>query len=173
VSNTHETANDAWSGGAENHSEGEGDWNDRKRAGTRAFLEWMPVRVASDDLPPKIWRAFSFGDLMDLLMIDTRLAARSKQAGGGGGLGGFGNKGTPAEWNDPARLLLGEAQEGWLKGELSASKRRGTAWRMLGNQVQVEWYFVADHKRRTDRESLDVAFKCASGSAHLVERTSG
>jgi alkaline phosphatase D len=130
----HETANDAWVDGAENHGAGEGPWDSRKRNATRAFLEWLPIRVASTELPPKIWRAFSFGNLMDLMMIDTRLIARARQVGATDVVAAA-NKGTPAEWADPSRLLLGDEQEGWLKGELSSSKQRGTAWRMLGNQV--------------------------------------
>jgi alkaline phosphatase D len=129
----HEVANDAWAFGAENHGPGEGPWDARKRNATRAFLEWLPIRVASAELPPKIWRAFSFGNLMDLMMLDTRLIARAKQVGTTSIVGA--NKGTLAEWADPSRLLLGDEQEAWLKGQLSSSKQRGTAWRMLGNQV--------------------------------------
>src|ERR1043166_3651508 len=40
----HELANDAWSGGAANHNEGEGDWPTRQAAAYKAYLEWMPIR---------------------------------------------------------------------------------------------------------------------------------
>lgn len=40
----HETANNTWSGGAENHQPDEGEWADRKRAALQAYYEWMPIR---------------------------------------------------------------------------------------------------------------------------------
>jgi alkaline phosphatase D len=43
----HETANDSWQNGAQNHTPAtEGDWAERKAAGVRAYREWLPV---SDD----------------------------------------------------------------------------------------------------------------------------
>src|SRR3546814_16545642 len=38
----HEFANDVWTGGAENHNEGEGDWRVREAAAERAHGEWRP-----------------------------------------------------------------------------------------------------------------------------------
>ena len=41
----HETANDSWIGGAENHDpKTEGDWTARKAAALKAYYEWMPIR---------------------------------------------------------------------------------------------------------------------------------
>lgn len=45
----HESANDSWMGGAENHTPAtEGDWFVRKAASVRAYREWMPVRDPAD-----------------------------------------------------------------------------------------------------------------------------
>ena len=71
----HEFANNAWRGGAENHQP------DRRamghaRAGSglrRRIFEWMPVREAPGTRQPSIYRTFRFGDLADLIMLDTRL----------------------------------------------------------------------------------------------------
>jgi len=42
----HESANDAWCGGAENHTPGvEGRWHARRAAAYRAYDEWMPARL--------------------------------------------------------------------------------------------------------------------------------
>ena len=41
----HETANNSWVGGAENHQPEEGDWNARVTAALQAYCEWMPVRI--------------------------------------------------------------------------------------------------------------------------------
>lgn len=131
----HEIANDAYKGGAENHQPEEGDWEARKKAATRAFLEWLPIRVSGDVLPPKIYRAFSFGNLFDLIMLDTRLVGRDKPVGDTNPVSGSPDKGTPEQWADPTREILGQEQEAWLKGQLSDSKARGTTWRFLGNQI--------------------------------------
>ena len=45
----HETANDAYTDGAENHNQGEGEWTDRKSAALKAYYEWMPVRDFDDE----------------------------------------------------------------------------------------------------------------------------
>src|SRR3546814_9195997 len=41
----HESANNPWTGGAQNHQgESEGDWAARRAASIQAYYEWMPVR---------------------------------------------------------------------------------------------------------------------------------
>lgn len=40
----HEVANDAWKDGAENHNDGEGDYDTRKEVATQAYFEWLPIR---------------------------------------------------------------------------------------------------------------------------------
>ena len=40
----HETANDSWSTGAQNHNPGEGSWDERRANAMQAYYEWMPVR---------------------------------------------------------------------------------------------------------------------------------
>lgn len=129
----HEIANNAYIDGAENHNPGEGEWVDRKRAGSRAFLEWLPIRAMPADPVPKIFRNFKFGELFDLLMLDTRIVARAKQAGDDNSMGS--GVGSPTVWQDPTRQLLGTEQETWFLNELSASKTRGARWRLIGNQV--------------------------------------
>jgi alkaline phosphatase D len=131
----HEFANNAYVGGAENHNpdQGEGDWTERKRAASRAFREWLPIRVVDADPVPKIFRSFKFGELFDLIMLDTRILARDKQTGNDST---FGDVGTdPAAWADPKRHIIGAEQEAWLLNELTQSSARGARWRLIGNQV--------------------------------------
>ena len=77
----HGLANNAWSGGAENHQpeKGEGDWSVRRNA-VQAFFEWMPIREDAATLAPRIYRTLRWGDLADLIMLDTRLVGRDQQA---------------------------------------------------------------------------------------------
>ncbi|MBL8550387.1 MAG: alkaline phosphatase D family protein [Hyphomonadaceae bacterium] len=75
----HEIANNDWSGGAQNHNQGEGDWTARKRAALQAYFEWMPIRdPAQGGAWESLRRSFQFGDLATLLMLETRLSARSR-----------------------------------------------------------------------------------------------
>jgi alkaline phosphatase D len=76
----HEIANDDWTGGAENHQPNEGSWADRKQAALQAYYEWMPIREPSAGRAfEAINRSFQFGDLFTLIMLETRLLARTKQ----------------------------------------------------------------------------------------------
>ena len=134
----HETANDSWIGGAENHQPAtEGDWAKRKAAAMQAYFEWMPIRdPAAGDPWDAINRRFDFGDLATLLMVETRLLARSEQAGFKGETPGRSEvEAVLAERNRPDREMLGEPQRAWLERELAASVKAGTPWQILGNQV--------------------------------------
>lgn len=76
----HEVANDSWMGGAENHNAGEGEWASRKRAALQAYYEWMPIREPEQGRAfEAINRSFRFGDLVTLVMLETRLLARTQQ----------------------------------------------------------------------------------------------
>lgn len=79
----HESANDSWQTGAQNHNAGEGDWETRKAASIRAWREWLPVRDTDEADPTRIFRHFDFGGLADVMMLDTRLYARDMSVGYG------------------------------------------------------------------------------------------
>jgi alkaline phosphatase D len=76
----HETANDDWMGGAQNHQPSEGDWFERRSASVRAFYDWMPIR---DPEPGKAYeainRTFELGNLATLIMLENRFLGRTKQ----------------------------------------------------------------------------------------------
>lgn len=133
----HEATNDAWTDGAENHQPAaEGDWRARKAAALQAYFEWMPIRDAAPGRPwDAINRAFRFGDLATLAMVETRLLARAQQASLGGKTDPATIAAAVARRNDPSRELLGEGQRRWLEGELARSVRSGVPWQVLGNQV--------------------------------------
>ena len=86
----HETANDSWVGGAENHqSDTEGSWSERQDAALKAYYEWLPIREPSlregadqgDANTPlsQGYRSFNFGDVLALHILETRLTARDEQ----------------------------------------------------------------------------------------------
>jgi alkaline phosphatase D len=131
----HESANDAWRDGAENHNPdtGEGEWSVRKQTAARAYDEYMPIRRSRAG-SGRIYRRFSIGEFADLIMLDTRLNGRDLQAAFKGAPVLPVNDPTIA---DPNRTLLGFDQEEWLYRELSRSKARGARWRFLGQQVMM------------------------------------
>ncbi|MFH8411843.1 alkaline phosphatase D family protein [Streptomyces collinus] len=121
----HEFANDAWPGGAENHTEGaEGTWSARQAAAKQAYFEWMPVRTA---IAGTTYRRLRFGKLADLSLLDLR-SFRSQQVKVGNG-----------EVDDPDRTLTGRAQLDWLKAGLTSSD---TTWRLVGNSVMISPFAI-------------------------------
>ncbi len=134
----HETTNDSWVEGAQNHQpETEGDWTARKAVAMQAYFEWMPIR---DPDPLRaheaIFRSFEFGDLATLAMVETRLLARDRPVAPKGDLPpAEAIASLLAERDEPARELMGEVQRRWLEEVLTQSVRAGKPWQVLGNQV--------------------------------------
>ncbi|MBO9558378.1 MAG: alkaline phosphatase D family protein [Caulobacter sp.] len=126
----HESANDSWEGGAQNHQPAaEGDWNIRRAAAVQVYREWMPV----SDEP---WKAYPIGALATLYRTESRLLGRTKQAD----IGAAFRASDPdaalkafrdGPWQDPSATMLGSTQESWLAHELKANAR-STAWQLVG-----------------------------------------
>jgi len=112
----HEITNNAYKSGAENHQDDEGSYDDRKAIATQAYYEWLPIRESASN---EIYRSFEFGELANLIMLDERLAGRTKQA-------------DSLAQVDESYSMLGAKQLAWFKDELS----KGSAtWKIIGNQV--------------------------------------
>lgn len=134
----HESANDSWENGAENHQEGaEGTWAARKAAAKQAYREWLPVADTA-------YSTYQVGSLATLFRIDTRLEGRDEQfrleqvmegAKDPEALTAALAKFRDGAWAAQDRQLLGAAQETWLAGALAASTRAGTQWQVLLQQV--------------------------------------
>ncbi|MEA5304861.1 alkaline phosphatase D family protein [Vibrio parahaemolyticus] len=129
----HELANDTWKNGAENHQDDEGSFIDRRAAAAAAWTEWLPVRenTFSNML---IYRQFSFSNLVNLMMLDTRLVGRDKpldyfslSAPTMEAIGGL-----VAQSRSADRELLGTEQLAWLMNEFNTHDAK---WNVLGQQV--------------------------------------
>ncbi len=198
----HEIANDCFTTGAENHQPNEGQWADRKRAALQAYYEWMPIREPAPGRAfEAINRSYQFGDLFTLIMLETRLLARTQPLDYASDLPletqrwNMANPQAPValrrneadtpamqrlpaiyesvdgelrpvlDWrraqtlvaaapNLPAnfflapdvdalnttlnaeeRVMLGEAQQRWLREELANAQSSGVVWQVIGNQV--------------------------------------
>ncbi|MCP3028606.1 alkaline phosphatase [Halobacillus sp. A5] len=99
----------------------------RRIAAYQAYYEHMPLRTSSmpDGADMKLYRDFSYGDLANFHVLDTR-QYRSDQANG--------DQSSPQtdESLDPSRTLLGEEQEQWLLGRLDQSRAH---WNVLAQQI--------------------------------------
>jgi len=122
----HESANDAYENGAENHDPSEGSWQNRKSTAKKAFFEWIPIRDNSADT---IYRTLSYGNLVDLIMLDTRLEGRDSQI----------NDVTNPNLYAPNRTMLGSNQRNWFLNALNNSTAK---WKIVGNQVIFSEFHV-------------------------------
>ena len=134
----HESTNDSWEGGAQNHQpETEGEWSVRKTAAMKAYREWMPV----SDEP---WAEYRVGNLATLFRLETRLSARAKQFDYNALLRSISSPEDAmarlaafrdGDYLDPSREVLGSAQQSWLAKGLKSSRSDGTVWQVLVQQV--------------------------------------
>ena len=133
----HESSNDSWADGAANHDPAtEGPWPDRKAASQRAYDEWLPVRLPVPGDPARIYRRLPYGDLVDVVAIDTRLEGRSQQLTG---LDSDQVVVDPAV-DDPARQMYSPVQRQWIEDSLASSP---AVWKLLLNQVVVGQFRAA------------------------------
>ncbi|MEM9810200.1 MAG: alkaline phosphatase D family protein [Pseudomonadota bacterium] len=138
----HETSNDAWQRGAENHQPAtEGGFNARKRAALQAYYEYMPVRDPQAGRPrEQLYREFQWGKFLTLTAIETRLTARTEQIDHLAAVAELNSDADvrrfrTAVLNDPSRELLGDAQQAFVAGSLARSVQAGAPWRVLSNQI--------------------------------------
>ena len=114
----HETSNNTYKSGAENHQElEEGDFDERISYALKAYYEWQPIRESS-----KPYRNFTFGEVADLIILEERLEGRTKQA----------ISLEDTSLFEPNRSMLGSTQLDWFLKRLSDSKSQ---WKIIGNQV--------------------------------------
>jgi len=141
----HETCNDAWRGGGQNHSEeDEGPWTDRFLHSRQAFFEWLPVRRPAPETEPlRLYRSLRIGTLAELWMLDER-SYRDEHAQAA--FLTFGSV-DPAV-DDPNRTLLGHAQRDWFLDGMAASD---ATWKVVGNPVVFAPYrLLADSQPLLD-----------------------
>jgi alkaline phosphatase D len=109
----------------------------RRAAAYQAFYEHMPVRpiLSRPDGPVmRIYDRFTFGDLLDVSMIDGR-QYRSRAACYGPPNKGRGHLETDAtcpERRDEGRTMIGFAQEAWLDAGFARSKAQ---WNLIAQDV--------------------------------------
>ncbi|NLZ56743.1 MAG: phosphodiesterase [Corynebacterium sp.] len=123
----HESANDSWREGAQNHGPGEGGWHARQQAALQAYLEWMPVRTTAASL---LYRSFRFGELAQLSMVDLRSFRDAPP--------------SHAQWlvDGGSANMLGSEQFSWLKTQVENSPAR---WNIIGSSVMFSPMQITGH----------------------------
>ena len=135
----HEITNDAYKEGAENHDDSEGSYEERKRRAIQVHGEYLPIRTDDGAI---IYRNFQFGNLANLVMLDTRIIGRDKQLNFGDYFnvdGSFDFVTFTAALTDPGRNLIGPEQLAWAAGIIGGNS---CAWQIVGQQVLMAKMFV-------------------------------
>lgn len=147
----HESANNPWSGGAQNHQpDTEGDWETRRAASIQAYFEWMPVREPGPGRTRmQFWRTWVFGDLATLSTLETRHTARARQ------IDYEPYRKTIASHVDAramerdtfdavGRTMLARELEADLTAAWKQSKQLEQPWRLIGNPMPIARTRVPD-----------------------------
>ena len=100
----------------------------RRAAAYQAYYEHMPLRRSSLPNGPdlQLYRAFAWGDLASVHVLDTRQYRTDQPCGD--------RRGNCDGIYDPAATPLGEAQERWLMDGLDASTAR---WSVIPQQIMM------------------------------------
>ena len=124
----HEHANNTWRHGAQNHHpEKEGDWETRLNTSIQVYHEWLPTRLPDAENPMKIYRQFQFGELFNLIMLDTRIIGRDEQVASKTSI-------YDSLLNTTNRNILGQEQYKWLDNVLAKNKSQ---WTVMGQQIMM------------------------------------
>ena len=86
----------------------------------RAFLDYMPIRLNPAD-PEQIFRAFSYGPMLDMFLLDER-SYRGP------------NTGNRQERPGPETEFLGSRQVQWLKSRLLSSR---AVWKVIASDMPI------------------------------------
>lgn len=135
----HEITNDAYKEGAENHDDSEGSYEERKQRAIQVHGEYLPIRTDNGAI---IYRNFEFGDLANLVMLDTRIIGRDKQLSFGDYFnpdGSFDFANFTTAITDTGRNLMGAEQLAWAAGAIGGSN---STWQVIGQQVLMAKMFV-------------------------------
>jgi len=161
----HETANDSWKDGAENHDPAsEGGWAERKRAALQAYYEWMPVREPTPGRPREaLFRDFAFGDLLTITAIETRLMARDRSFDYDEIVPTLTDAAAISNFREtvlwaPDRELMGAEQLGFVEASMARARAAGQPWRIVANQVimaKVTAPNLAPHVSEADIAALE------------------
>ncbi|ALG86177.1 alkaline phosphatase D family protein [Gordonia phthalatica] len=124
----HETADNSYRSGAENHNpRTQGAWAARKANADQAYYEWMPVRPVVTESNRHIYRRLRYGNLLELSMLDLR-TYRDKEASR-----------FSKQSDSDKTTITGRAQMQWITGGITTSTTR---WQLVGNSVMISPFLL-------------------------------
>jgi len=129
----HESANNSWKNGAENHQPNEGSWKERLANAQKAYFEWMPIREKQDS---EIYDIYSVAKLARFITLDTRIIGRDNQ------------NINPYDTN---KTMLGQKQLNWLFDQLLKAKKDSVKWIFITQQVMFAPLMIKDKIFNTDQ----------------------
>ena len=149
----HEFANQATTGGAQNHQQSEGAYAGRVAAASKAYFDWMPIR--RPDSGARLYRHLDWGGLARILLLDTRIVGRQRQLDYRSALGlpllrdnaraaAAVEDFRRTQLNDPNRSMMGAEQEAWFADTLAQSRQRGQTWQIVTQQVVIGAQIVGE-----------------------------
>jgi alkaline phosphatase D len=121
------------------------DFAGRRAAAYQAYYENMPLRTGvltqaltglAQGAELRLYGQLAYGNLAQLYLLDARQYKDPQVCNPDGKTGSsIVRPETCPSWNDPARSLLGGAQEKWLSGALASAAISGARWNVLGQQT--------------------------------------
>ncbi len=136
----HEITNDTHRTGAENHQEDEGDFEQRKADALQAYSEYLPntTNITNNSV---IYRNLRIGNLVDLIMLDTRIVGRDVQLDINDYITatGIDSESFTAALSDPTRTMLGATQKAWFMEQMNTAS---ASWQIIGQQVLMGKMFI-------------------------------
>lgn len=118
--------------------------------GIQAFYEYMPIRQVDVLHPEIMYRAFKFGSLAELTMIDM-LIYRGKE-----------------ESSPGVRSVLGNVQHNWFINQLRQSK---STWHLIGNQeMMCDWLSEGAPKFISKRQGNGRVFDPGNWNGYPLDR---
>lgn len=165
----HEIANDAWTGGAENHRNEQGDWTTRLAAARAAYRDWMPISDAA-------YASYEIGRLATLYRLDTRVEGRDRQLDIADAIRQGPDTLTALrrlrdeQWVAGGRQLLGQRQEQWLFDAMQSASRRGVRWQVMAQQVVMGKVMLPQDAARLAGPNPGDAVAAFLGAAEVAAR---
>ena len=139
----HESANNPYMQGAQNHQPDEGLWHERRRVSLQAYYEWMPIRDPKRaEKLEELWRYFEFGKLASLTTLETRHTGRSKQIDYAEHLPSVTNIEQREHFvnsvlGDKARTMTSKKMDAFLSQSLDSAVKKNIHWNFIGNQIPM------------------------------------
>ncbi len=157
----HETTNNSWKDGAENHQPAtEGNWAARRRAALQAYYEWMPVRDPRPGRPAEaLFNSYDYGDLLTLVSLETRLMARAQQFEYSDIVPTLKTEADVDNFRDNllwdgARDMMGQAQLDYMSNAFSRAADAKRPWRLVANQVIMANVIAPDLSEYVTEEDI-------------------